>query len=97
MRCWETENCFAVQMIYQSFTEDDVEWCMLVAVGETALKVVERDGSVEVNTTFTHIDQWNDPTASGHSYLTTSNLQAAETTKPIALFVKSTFKDTSYT
>ena len=88
MKCWEIGNCFAVQMVYESFATDDVKWCLLIAVGETALRVLERNGSVGVNTAFTHIDQWNDPLASGHPYLTTGNLQSAETTKPMALFVK---------
>ena len=91
MRCWETSTCFAAQVVYEGSGTNDVEWCVLVAVGESALRVLERSGSVGVNTTFTHLDQWTDPIASGHSYLTTANLQAAETTKPMAVFVKSKY------
>ena len=89
MKCWERGNCFAVQTIYEGYATNNVKWCMLLAIGETSTQVIERPYDVSVNAnTFKQIFLWNDPTATGHPYLTANSLRAAGNTIPMAIFVK---------
>ena len=39
VRCWERDECFAVQMVYEEYTTSNVDWCALFAVAETSMRV----------------------------------------------------------
>ncbi len=50
--------------------------------------IAGRGQGTGVNTTFSHIGNWNEPSATGHPYLTPSKLHEADTSRPITLWVK---------